>query len=143
MPVSVCGPARDPVPGWEEEIARLCGRFGDPSWPPLDVLGGEGGGDPEGVASFAWGVFREPVVSVREQRFVLSDGFSGPRERDGWLDAQTFELLAEYGIRSAYSYTHVTTASRGGRWASTPTGTRSHAPETSIDRRGCPTPQAS
>lgn len=44
-----------------------------------------------------WGVFREPVVSVRAQRFVLPDGFSGPSVRDGWLDAQTYELPGEYG----------------------------------------------
>jgi hypothetical protein len=94
---SVCGPEDDPAAGWEAQLTASCERFGTCTWPPLGDIGGEGGGTPDGVWSFGWGLFRDPVAVVRAERYSLPYGISGPSERDGWLGTQVFELPAEYG----------------------------------------------
>jgi hypothetical protein len=87
---AICGPANDPVPVWEEALVSCCG------WPPLTALDGGGASDPEeGAVSWGWGLVRDPVVAVRTGRHVLNDSYR--TERDGWLNAQLYELPAEYG----------------------------------------------
>ena len=99
--ISVCGPPGDPAPGWVDGLAVLCARY--PSiacGPTLQVIGGEGGGPVDGgVVSFGWGVFTDPVATVRVERYTLTNGFSSASERNGWVETDVFEVPARYGAQ--------------------------------------------
>jgi hypothetical protein len=58
-PGDVCGPASDPAPAWFS------------AWDQLDVVSERSRTEGGQRSSFAWGVFRDPVVSVRVE---LADG---------------------------------------------------------------------
>jgi hypothetical protein len=50
------------------------------------------------IVSFGWGVFTEPVASVRSERYAFGPGRSDDEPvRDGWLEAELYDLPAEYG----------------------------------------------
>lgn len=88
--VSVCGDPDDPLPGWERGIADRCPDVEPCGWPPVIGVGGGGGGGLGELASWGWGVFRDPVVTVREERYGLGG-------RAGWLDTEVYDVPARYG----------------------------------------------
>jgi hypothetical protein len=105
---ATCGPAAHPALAWEAAIASdaqapTASACDDPTayppfcaWPPLSVWGAGGAADPSfGAASWAWGFVGDPVVTVRAERFVPNENFG--TDRDGWLEAEIYDLPAEYG----------------------------------------------
>jgi hypothetical protein len=96
--LGICGPEDDPVPAWLDSIATTCSQFPSCAWPPISLVGGGTGGMPGVIVSFGWGVFSEPVTSVRSERYAFGpSGSDDEPVRDGWLEAELYELPAEYG----------------------------------------------
>jgi hypothetical protein len=97
---AVCGPAADPVPAWQAAIASYC-EAPDAypptcGWPPLNAMSLGGATAPSfGAASWGWGLVGDPLVTVRAERSVLNERFG--TDRDGWLEADIYDLPAEYG----------------------------------------------
>ena len=61
------------------------------------MLGGAGGGTPDGVASWGWGIVTDPATEVRVERYVVPEA-GRLSERAGWVETEVFDVPGDANI---------------------------------------------